>query len=267
MPERTRYANGVPSWVDLGTTDTEGAKAFYGALFGWEATDMPALDDMTYTMFSRDGKMVAGMGELTADQVDAGMPPAWTTYLNVADLDDAIARVPVAGGTVIVPPLDVMDTGRMALIADPTGAALGLWQPGTHIGAQLVNEHGALSWNELITDDTEAAADFYAEAFGWRTEVADTPNGPYTAFWADGNVEGNAAAGMMAKNKGMGPMPNAWGVYFSADDVDAATETIETNGGGVVMPAMDLPGVGRMAVVHDPQGAMFTVIKLANEQR
>lgn len=267
MPERTGYAHGVPSWVDLATTDTDSAKQFYGALFGWNAMDVPAPGSRTYAMFMKNGKVVAGMGELTTEELEAGTPPVWSTYVNVNDLDATVEKVTAAGGAVVVPTMDVMDTGRMAFIADPTGAMVGLWEPGTHTGAQLVNEHGALSWNELITDDTAAATAFYEQALGWRPEVTEMPGGPYTSFWVDGNVEGNAAAGMMGKTDDMGAMPNVWGVYFYVDDVDAALATVSANGGQVVMPPMDVPEVGRMAGISDPQGAMMTVIKLVSEQK
>lgn len=267
MPMRTGYAHGVPSWVDLGTSDVEGAKRFYGAVFGWEADDRPTDQGVPYTMFTKGGKTVAGMGPIPPDQAAAGMPPMWNTYLNVDNVDDAIAKVTAAGGQVVMPAMDVMESGRMAFVADSTGAAFGLWQAGNHFGAELVNEHGSLGWNELLTDDIASATKFYEEAFGYRAEVSDTPNGPYTAFWAEGNVEGNAAAGMMAKNEGMGPIPNYWGVYFGTDDVDATVGEVQANGGNVLMPGMDIPGVGRMAVVQDPQGAVFTVMTYANEQR
>lgn len=267
MPARTGYAHGVPSWIDLGTTDVEDAKRFYRAVFGWKTDDVPTDQGMAYTMFKKDGKTVAGMGSITPDQAAAGMSPVWSTYLNVDNLDDTIAKVTEAGGTVMMSAMDVMDAGRMAFVADPTGAAFGLWQAGNHFGAELVNEHGALSWNELITDDTATAAKFYAEVFGFRSEVSETPNGPYTAFWVDGNVEGNAAAGMMPRNEGMGSIPNYWGVYFGVDDVEASVAAVESYGGNVIMPPMDLPQIGRMAVVQDPQGAVLTVITMVNEQR
>ncbi len=268
MPERTGYAHGVPSWIDLATTDTDAAKSFYGTVFGWNSMPVGEDEGTPYTMFTKGGKVVAGMGELMPEQVEAGTPPMWSTYINVDDVDATIDEVKEAGGAVVVDAMDIMDTGRMAFVADCTGAAFGLWQLGTHTGAQLANEHGSFTWNELITDDTESAEDFYKRVFGYRTEVADTPNGPYTAFWADGNVEGHAAAGMMGRPPTIGPeVPSYWGVYFAVNDVDASVATIESNDGSVFVPPMDLPGVGRMAVVADPQGAMFSIIELVNEQR
>jgi predicted enzyme related to lactoylglutathione lyase len=266
MPERTGYAHGVPSWVDLGTSDVEGAKAFYGAIFGWEAEDVPTDQGVPYTMLSKNGKVVAGLGPIPPDQAAAGMPPMWNSYVNVDSVDATVAKVTEAGGTVMMPAMDVMDSGRMAFIADPTGAAIGLWQAGTHTGAQLVNEHGTLFWNELMTDDTAAAGAFYTSVFGWRAEVSQMPDGPYTSFWAEGNVEGHAAAGMMGKPEGA-EFPNYWGVYFAVDDVEATLGAVKDSGGQVLMPPMDVPEVGRFAVVQDPQGASFTVMTPVNPQQ
>jgi predicted enzyme related to lactoylglutathione lyase len=259
MGGRDGYANGVPSWVDLATRDTGGSKTFYGALFGWEAMDVPTGDQPgSYAMFTKNGKVVAGMGELAAD--DETSPSIWSTYLAVDDLDATLEKVVAAHGTVIVPVMDVMDTGRMAFIADPTGAAVGLWQAGTHKGAQLVNEHGTLTWNELLTDDTAAAAQFYSDVFGYRAEVTEMPNGPYTTFWAEGNLEGHAAAGMMPRSPEMGEFPNYWGVYFTVDDVDGSLATAQELGATILTPGIDAPGVGRFAVLMDPGGASFSVM-------
>jgi len=141
-----------------------------------------------------------------------------------------------------------------------------LWEPRSHKGAELVNEHGTLFWNELITDDTAAAIDFYTEVFGWKAETTEMPNGPYTSFWADGNVEGHAAAGMLGKTEDM-QFPNSWSVYFAVDDVEDTLNAVKDNGGQVIMQPMDVPQVGRFAVVKDPQGAVMTVMKPENEQK
>ncbi len=171
-----------------------------------------------------------------------------------------MAKATAAGGSVVMPAMDVMDTGRMAFIADPGGAAIGLWQAGTHKGAQLVNEHGTFTWNELLTDDTDGASAFYAEVFGYRIEVTEMPDGAYTSFWADGNLEGHAAAGMMARTPEMGEFPNYWGVYFAVDDCDASVATASEHGGTILQPPFDVPGIGRIAVMMDPQGAVFSVM-------
>jgi len=258
VSERTSYAHGVPSWTDLSSTDVAGSKDFYGAIFGWEATDQPTEQGVDYTMFTKNGKAVAGAGPQPPTM--AGAPSMWNTYINVDNVDETAAKVKASGGSIMMEPMDVMEAGRMAFVTDPTGAAVGLWQAGQHIGAELVNEPGSLTWNELITDDTATAQKFYADAFGWSAQTDETPNGPYTSF----NVGENPAAGMMPKNENMGPIPNSWGTYFAVDDCDGCVQKAKELGGKVLMESFDVPEVGRMAVLQDPQGAVFSVIKLAN---
>jgi hypothetical protein len=257
MPERTKHAPGTPSWVDIQTSDTAGAKAFYGALFGWEYDDRPAGHDAdgnpaTYSLARKNGKEVAAIAPLPM----AGVPPHWNTYVTVADVDKSAAQVPDAGGTVMMPPFDVMEAGRMSVIADPTGALVCLWQGKSNIGAQLVNEPGALAWNELMSSDVPAATAFYGKLFGWTAEKLEMPGMEYTELkLGDRSIGG-------AMNLPMEGMPSAWGVYFAVDDCDKAAETATANGGTVMQPPMDIPA-GRFALLVDPAGAMFSVIKLA----
>lgn len=260
MPERTSYAHGTPSWVDLGTTDVAAAKAFYGGLFGWEATDQPTDQGRDYTTFTKNGKAVAGGGPIPDDVAAQGMPPVWNTYVAVSSVDDTVEKAKTAGGNLVMGPMDVMTAGRMAFVTDPTGAAIGLWQAGDQKGAELVNEHGSFTWNELITDDTATSQKFLADLFGWGAETDETPNGPYTTF----KIGEAPVGGMLAKNENMGPIPNYWGTYFAVDDCDGSVEQAKELGGSVLMEPFDVPEVGRMAVLQDPQGAAFSVIKLTN---
>jgi predicted enzyme related to lactoylglutathione lyase len=211
-------------------------------------------------MFYKGDKAVAAAMPLTEMETSQGVPPHWNTYIAVDDVATAATAATEAGGHVIVEPMEVMDAGKMAFVADPGGAVFGLWEAGNHIGAQLVNEHGALSWNELITDDTDGAEEFYGKVLGWTTETAEMPAGPYTS-WMVGQAP---VGGMMKKRTEMGPIPNVWGVYFGADDCDACLEDVKAAGGTVVMDPIEVPEVGRLAVVSDPQGAMFTVFTAAN---
>ncbi len=259
MPERTEYKHGIPNWVDIATTDVDGAKAFYGAVFGWTHEDEPTDQGIPYTMFSKNGKAVAGGAPLPPEVAAQGAPPMWNTYVNVDSVDETIARTEAAGGSVVMPVMDVATAGRMAFVADPTGAPIGLWQAGDHKGAELVNEDGALTWNELVTDDTESAKRFFASAFGWTTEDSKMPSGTYTAF----KVGDDLAAGMMPKNEGMGPIPNYWGVYFAVDECDGCAAKIGEQGGTVIMPPFDIEGVGRIAVAQDPHGAVFSIMEMA----
>ena len=253
MPERTQYAHGTPSWTDLQTSDQAGAKKFYSALFGWDYDDQPMGDDAVYSMATKNGKHVAALAPLQGE----GVPPHWNTYVTVDDVDKTAAAVPGAGGTVIAPPFDVMDAGRMAVIADPTGAMLCIWQKTNHIGASLVNEHGTLSWEELMSSDIPAAADFYTKIFGWKPETQGMAGGmQYTEM----KLDGRSVAGAMAPP--MPGMPNMWGIYFAVDDTDKAVEIAKANGGAVMQGPMDIEP-GRMAVLVDPAGAVFNVIKMS----
>jgi predicted enzyme related to lactoylglutathione lyase len=252
MPEMTAYEPGTPSWVDLGSPDTAAAAAFYKTLFGWEFQDAGP-DAGGYGMLTLNGKSVAGLGPAQ----NPG-PPYWTTYVSTDDADAAAARVSAAGGTVIVPPMDVMDAGRMAVAADPTGAVISLWQPNQMIGAAVVNDPGAFCWNELHSRDTAAAGEFYEKVFGWKPDTNDMGGMAYTEF----KLNDKTIAGMMTMPE-MVPAeaPSYWLVYFTVTDCDAAVATATGAGGSVMAPAMDIP-IGRFAILADPQGAMFAVIKM-----
>ena len=256
MPARTQYAPGTPSWIDIQTSDPAGAKPFYRALFGWDYDDLPVGHDAEgnpafYSMATKNGQNVAAIAPLPMP----GIPPHWNTYVTVADVDKSAAEVPNAGGTVAMPPFDVMDAGRMAVIADPTGALVCMWQATNNIGASLVNEHGTLAWNELMTPDVPAATAFYSKIFGWIAEPIQMPSMDYTELKLNGRGIGGAMGLPMPG------MPPAWAVYFAVDDCDKAAEIAAANGGSVMQPPMDIPP-GRMAVIADPAGAIFNVIKL-----
>lgn len=246
MPEMTAYEHGVPSWVDIGTPDPVKALAFYGELFGWDGQDMGE-EAGHYTIVSVDGKQVAAISPAQ----DPG-PPRWTTYVNVDDADAVTAKAEAAGGTVVVAPMDVMTAGRMAIFADTTGAVIAVWQPGEHIGAQLVNEPGALIWNELSTSDLEKSKAFYSAVFGWGW--GGTPE------YAEAQVGGRTVAGVMPRPPAMpAEVPDSWLVYFGTPDVDATAERAKASGAMVVAGPADIPGTGRFAALIDPQGAAFAL--------
>jgi predicted enzyme related to lactoylglutathione lyase len=251
MPERTQYAPGTPSWIDLQTSDQAGAKSFYTALFGWDYDDQPVGDDAVYSMARKNGKDVAAIAGLPMP----GIPPHWNTYVTVADVDATAAQVAGAGGSTMGEPFDVMDAGRMAIVADPTGAMLCIWQPKNHIGAHLVNEHGTLTWNELMTPDVDAALAFYGKIFGWKGNDVGTPGMEYTEIKLNDRAVGGAMKPPMPG------IPAMWGVYFAVDDCDRAAETAAAKGGSVMQPPTDIPP-GRFAVLVDPAGAVFNVIKM-----
>ena len=262
MSEMKQYPPGTFCWVELATSDARAAKAFYGELLEWNVADMPAGGDMIYSMLKYKGKEVAGLFEITAEMKSQGIPPHWLSYVSVASVDETATKAKSLGGKVIKDPFDVMDVGRMAVVQDPTHAVFALWQPKTHQGAALVNETGAFCWNELLTTDTAAAEKFYTGLFGWTAETAQVGPMPYTEFK---NGE-RPAAGMLTTTKEMGDMPPNWMVYFSVDDCDRSVERAKKMGATIAASPMEIPDVGRMAAILDPQQAAFAVIKLLNPQ-
>jgi predicted enzyme related to lactoylglutathione lyase len=253
--EIDKYEPGVPSWVDIGSPDPQGAADFYGALFGWDAPEGPP-ETGGYRVAMVGDRAVAGIGPAQ----NPG-PPFWATYVDVDSADEAAERVTAAGGQVIVPPMDVLDVGRMAVFTDTIGAFFSVWQPGTHPGAQLVNEPGTWSWSELLTTDVEASKAFYGAVFGWTANTVGVGDGEYTEW----HVDGRSIAGMMEKPPMLpAEVPPHWAVYFAVADTDAAVARVAELGGSVMMPPMDIEP-GRFAVVADPYGATFNVIALKPE--
>jgi predicted enzyme related to lactoylglutathione lyase len=250
MGERTSYAPGTFSWAELATSDAEAAKGFYSALFAWEYDDNPIGDGQVYSMARRDGKDVAAL--FSTDE----QPPHWNCYVTVASADDAAARAAELGGQVLAEPFDVMDIGRMAVIADPTGATLCLWEPRTHIGAGLVNVPGALTWNDLVTPDPDAAAQFYGGLFGWTTEEMPGSGG-YRVIRNGGRSNGGIMPLDVAR---MGAeTPPSWIPYFGHEDVDRVVAEVAGLGGRVFNGPVRVPA-GSFAVIGDPQGAVFAVL-------
>lgn len=261
MGKRTEYAPGVFNWVELSTPDPDGAKAFYGRLFGWTAEDEPVPDELgggAYTILRLDGDAVASLQPQPPDQRDAGVPPHWLSCVAVTDADATAARVSELGGTVHAV-YDVMTHARMAIVADPSGAFMGAWQAGDLVGAARVNDVGCLTSNELSTDDVERASAFYAALFGWQIEEIDTHGGPrYWRVGHDGAARGmnGGARELAAEQAGV---PPHWMPYFTVADVDAAVEVATDAGGSIMAAPISLPSGARIAVVSDAQGATFAI--------
>jgi len=250
MGERTQYAPGTFSWIDLTTTEQAAARAFYAELFGWEAEDMPVGDGVVYSIMRLDGRDVAAISPQPQAQREAGTPPTWNSYVTVASADDAAARAAELGATVHASPFDVFDAGRMAVIQDPQGAWFMVWEPRAHIGARLVNAPGALVWNELATTDLDAASDFYAALLGWTIEPFEDSEQPYLSIVNEGRSNGGV--------REVTPPEAAphWLVYVGVDDLAAALERAGALGGAVHAGPIEMQAM-QIAVVSDPQGATF----------
>jgi len=260
MGTRERYEPGTFCWADLGTDDPEAAKAFYVALFGWTTEDVPMGAGSPYTMCKLgDGIVCAIYGRETAPGPSGPLsgeqgPPAWLSYVSVADAGAAVTAARAAGALAAQDPFDVFDAGRMAVVQDPTGAHFAVWEPRATIGATLVNVPGALCLNQLNTSDPAGAAAFYTEVFGWRIEQVATDPAPYWGIWNGDGLNG----GMMALPPGS-PAPPHWLVYFASADVDTTSARTGELGGQVLLPPTPVPG-GRIAVATDPTGATFAFL-------
>ncbi|HEY6730722.1 MAG TPA: VOC family protein [Solirubrobacterales bacterium] len=256
MSARTTYTPGTPCWVDLATPDLDAAESFYRELFGWEIPELPNSAEMGgYRRAKLNGKDVAGAMPLMQE----GQPPAWSTYVCVDDADAISRAIQENGGTMIAEPMAVASYGRLAVFTDPEGAFFGIWEPADFAGAELVNEPGAFAWNELNTRDAAAAKDFYGRVFGWEFEDRESEN---AAGYSICSVDGNRVAGMLHMGDQFpAEIPPHWNTYFAVEDAEAAIEQVKAGGGAKVMGPMDVE-VGRIAVVHDPWGAVFSVIRL-----
>jgi uncharacterized protein len=257
MADYSSHLPGTFCWPELATTDQKGAVAFYRSLFGWEVNEQPIGPTETYSIFQMRGKDIGAAYTMRAEERQHGAPPHWNAYVTVASADDAAKRAKELGATVLAPPFDVTDSGRMAILQDPTGAVFQVWQPNKHIGAKILREPGSLTWTELSTRDTEAAKKFYTSLFGWKEKTSTGGGMTYTEFSAGDEP----FAGMMEMNAQMVAMhiPPHWLSYFQVADVDATASKARELGGSVAVPPMDIPGTGRFSVIQDPAGATFAL--------
>ncbi|SEQ20237.1 hypothetical protein SAMN04487983_1003305 [Streptomyces sp. yr375] len=259
----THFVNGAPNWIDVGTSDIEGATSFYGALFGWRFQSAGP-DAGGYGFFQLDGKTVAGGMQTTPEQG----PPSWTVYFQTPDAQATAKSAEQAHGRVFFPPMDVMGKGTMAVLADQAGASFGLWQPALTKGVDVANAPGSLCWVELYTPDVAAAAAFYDATLGLETSAVPFPGGTYTCLNPAGAGEESMFGGIipLADDPTEAESGPYWLPYFEVTDVDAIVARAQEWGGGVRMPAIDVESVGRIAKLADPYGARFAVIKSAQQQ-
>lgn len=257
MPEIKKPKSGEFCWVELASSDPVAGRAFYQKLLGWNFTDMPMPEP--YAIADLGGKHVAGVMRLPEQAKAMGAPPHWLSYVAVEDAKAAAAQATALGGTVVFGPA-TMGPGTFAVIQDPAGGTFALWQaPAEPMGTFLYGETGALCWNELISTDLDRAGRFYSGLFGWKLESAPMPGMEYTIIKKGDQQVG----GMMAQPQEMAGAPSLWNAYFAVADCDGTVAKAIALGGRPVVPAMDIPEVGRIAMLADPQGAAFSVLKPA----
>jgi len=245
-----------PIWTDLSTSDPAAARDFYAKVFGWKVEVNPDPQYGGYALAKIGGKDVAGIGPKQMDEA----PTAWTVYIGSADAEDTAKKAQAAGGNVIVPTMAVGDQGKMAIIQDPSGAMLGIWQSQNMTGAQVYDKPNSMGWAELNSRGVEKALPFYKKLFGWgeKKTPGQGDNPEYTEF----QLGGKSIAGGMEMNP-MVPadVPSYWMVYFNVDDVDKAFKKVTEAGGKEMLAPQDMPG-GRFAIVSDPQGAAFGLLRM-----
>ena len=258
MAHVDNHAPGEFCWMELATTDQNAAKKFYSSLLGWEVNDMPIGPDSFYTIFRLQGRDCAAGYTMAAEERRQGVPPHWNLYIAVENADAAANKAASLGAKVLAPAFDVLDAGRMALLQDPTGALFTVWQAKRNAGIGIVGEVGAFCWADLSTPDRELAKKFYAELFGW--EIAPGPDKDASGYLHIKNGE-NAIGGIQTSS---GRDPNApphWLLYWYVADVDASAAKAKEMGAKFYLPPMTIEGVGRMAVMADPQGAVSAIFK------
>jgi hypothetical protein len=252
-----QHKAGSFSWVELATTDQAAAKGFYAALFGWTADDSPMGPDEVYTMFRLEGRDASAAYTLRKEQREQGVPAHWGIYVAVESADASARRAAELGGTVLAPAFDVFDYGRMAVVQDPTGAIISLWQPKTHAGIGIAGADGTFCWADLSSPDPASAAKFYSGLFGWKIAPGEhDPSGYLHIANGEDFIGGIPPAGRRDPH-----VPPHWLVYFLASDCDATAARAKGLGARFHLEPMTMEHVGRMAVLADPQGATFAIFQ------
>lgn len=257
------YVQGQACWVELASHDAVAGKQFYAGLFGWETQDMQTPEGI-YTMFGLTAESGQGQDDIGAayqmpqDQLEQGIPSSWSVYFAVDCVEETLDKVISEGGTLLMGPCDVGTAGKTAVFTDTEGAQFSVWQAGDHIGAHRSYEHGTVCWVELASLDPQSAKAFYPGVLQWGAKTAEVGGNEYTEWL----VAGQPIGGMLQMNEEWGDIPPHWMLYFSVDDSDAAALKATQLGGKVCVPPTDIAGVGRFAVINDPQGGFFSVITL-----
>ena len=256
MPSLDSIVSGSFCWIELATVDQAGAKRFYSSLFGWSFVDSPMGPDEIYTMFKLQGRDVGAAYALNQAMREQGVPPNWSLYVSSESADDTVQAAVDAGGGAINGPFDVGDYGRMAVLQDPTGAKINVWQPNRHLGFGISNEPGTLCWADLSTPDPEAASAFYNAAFGWSFDLGQDGGGYLHIKNGETFIGGIPPADMRSPGA-----PPHWLIYIAVEDCDQSAAKAAELGARLYLEPMTMEKVGRMAVLADPQGAIFAIFQ------
>jgi hypothetical protein len=259
MANIDKHPAGSFCWIELHTSEQNAAKKFYGSLFGWTPQDMPMGPNDFYTIFKLQGRDAAAGCTLRPDETSMGVPPHWLIYIAVDDVDAAAPKAEKLGGKILAPPFDVMDAGRMAVVQDPTGAVFCLWRANKNAGIGIGQVHGTLCWADLSTPDPQRGSEFYSGLFGWN--IAADPKDP-SGYLHIKNGEQYIGGVPPTLHRQVG-VPAHWMAYFQVVDVDATAAKAKELGANLYLPPMTMEGVGRMSVIADPQGAVFSIFKSA----
>jgi len=258
MPKIEKHPNGSFCWMELHTTDQNAAKQFYGSLFGWEAADFPMGPGEVYTIFKLKGEDSSAACALRKDLLDRGVPPHWMLYIAADDVDATTKRVAELGGTVMAGPFDVGENGRMSVNQDPTGAHFCLWTGKQTKGIGIAGENGAFCWADINTKNRDGAVKFYSDLLGWSFVAGENKDhSGYLHIMNGAQMIGGTPPPEMLPEQ----MPPHWMVYYMVADCDASTAKVQSLGGTVHVPPMDIEGAGRMSIVQDAQGAGFALFK------
>jgi len=252
-----KHAAGSFCWIELATSDQPAAKTFYSTLFGWTPNDFPMGPDEVYTIFRLEGRDAAAGCTMRPEQRARGVPPHWMLYIETGDVDSTADRAGKLGAKVLMPPLDVMDVGRMAIIQDPTGAVFTAWEAKTHSGIGIAEVPGTLCWADLNTPDPARATEFYSALLGWKIAAGEHDSSGYLHI-----SNGDTMIGGIPPVRTQGPqIPPHWMIYFLVTDVDATTAKAKELGAKICLEPMSMEGVGRLAVIDDPQDAGFAIFQ------
>lgn len=261
MPTVERYSPGEFCWIELATSNQNAAKSFYAALFGWTVRDVPIGPNEIYSLLELQGQVAAAAFTINPKEAAAGVPPHWHLYVAVASADEASKKAQELGGKVMEAPFDVMDRGRAALIQDPTGAFFSVWQANKRPGMGVTGEPGAFCWADLNTGDQGRIKTFYEGLFGWKLKPGEGKEDGYLHIVNGENYIGGVPPGHQHNPKD----PPHWLIYFAVADVDASFRRAKDMNARILLRPMDFEGVGRVAMLADPQGAVFALFRDAGK--